>query len=155
MFLAAVVPFASIAMPMLAGAMLTVVVIENGAKAAMMVYIAVSLLSVFMVPDIDAKLLFIMFFGYYNVLKPLLDKMPHMPVRYAVKLLIFNISMIISYYLSLYITGLDEAVAGWLGNYGPFLMLLGLNFVFLMYDYTMTQYIKLYVNWFRPTFLRR
>lgn len=155
MFLAAVVPFASIAMPMLAGAMLTVVVIENGAKTAMMVYISVSLLSAFMVPDLDAKLLFIMFFGYYSMIRPPLEKLRLIPARYAAKLLIFNAALVIGYYISISVGGVEEAVGSLLGEYGPIMLLIGFDVTFLLYDFVLTKYTWLYLNWFKPTFLRR
>lgn len=154
MFLASVVPFASIAMPMLAGAALTVVVIENGTKTAVLVYVAVSLLSVFMVPELDAKLLFITFFGYYSALKPAFEKLAAL-IQYAVKLSVFNSAMVISYYLSIAIAGVDKAIDGLFGQYGPLLFLLGINILFFLYDFLITRYIRLYLNWFKPTFLRR
>lgn len=142
---------------MLAGAALSVVVIENGEKTAWLVYISVSLLSIFIVADIDAKLMFILFFGYYSVLKPRLDRIPQKSRRRLLKLLIFNTAMVIGYFVSLYLFGLDEAAAqsDFLGKYMPSFMLLGLNITFSMYDFLLAKYVALYQTWFKPTFLRR
>ncbi len=156
MFMSAVVPLASFAMPMLAGAALAVVVVENGAKTAVLVYISVSILSVFIVPDLDAKLLFIAFFGYYPVVEPHLDKISQLWLRLGSKLLIFNASMIAWYVVSIQLTGTDEALAEidafreWLPVFCA-----GLNFTFLVYDIALRRYTKLYLNWFRPVFLKR
>lgn len=157
MFLSSVVPFSSFAIPMLAGAMLAVVVIENGAKTAALVYISVSLLSAFIVPDVDTKLMFILFFGYYPVLRPLLHKIPGKPVEVIAKVLIFNAAMVLSYFLSIKLTGLDEAAREneFLGRYAPLILISGMNLVFWLYDFVLTKYTVIYLNWFRPTFLRR
>jgi len=155
MFLSSVIPFAAVALPMLAGAMLTVVMLENGAKTAFLVYISVSLLSFFIVPDIDAKLLFILFFGYYSILKPAIEKIPGRPAQMALKLFIFNAAMILGYYFSLAILGLNETGSELFEKYAPAFFLVGMNLSFILYDYLLGRYIFLYLYRFRPTFLRR
>ena len=155
MFLSSVIPFAAVALPMFAGAMLTVVMLENGAKTAFLVYISVSLLSLFLVPDIDAKLLFILFFGYYSIVKPALEKLPGKPVQALLKLVIFNAAMLLGYYFSLTILGLRDTGSELFEKYAPAFLLIGMNFSFILYDYLLTRYITLYLRWFKPTFLRR
>ncbi len=157
MFLSSIVPFSSFAMPMLAGAMLTVVVIENGEKTAWLVFVTVAVLSLFIVPDLDSKLLFISFFGYYSILKPRIEKISSKYWQRVLKFLIFNIAMIIGYYITLHFFGLAAAAesSDVLGKYSPAIMLLGVNFTFWMYDYLLSRYIALYICWFKPRFLRR
>lgn len=141
---------------MLAGATLAVVDIENGGKTACLVYISVSLLSVFVVADIDAKVMFISFFGYYPILKPRLERIPGKSRQMLLKLLVFNTAMIAGYFATIYLFGLDEAAgqSEFLKKYLPIFTLLGLNVTFLMYDYLLKKYIALYKGWFKPTFLR-
>lgn len=156
MFLSSMLPFMSFALPMMAGATLAAVVIENGEKTAWLVYISVSLLSLFIVADLDAKLMFISFFGYYPIIKPRLDSIPQKPRRVLLKLLIFNVAMIAGYFASLHLFGFDEAAAEseFIGKYLPAFMLVGLNATFLMYDYLLAKFVSLYTGWFKPTFLR-
>jgi hypothetical protein len=155
MFLSSVIPFAAIALPMLAGAMLTVVMLENGAKTAFLVYISVSLLSLFIVPNIDAKLLFILFFGYYSILKPAVEKIPVRAAQMALKLFIFNATMVSGYYFSIVILGLSDTGNELFEKYAPAFLLVGMNLSFILYDYLLTRYIFLYIHKFKPTFLRR
>ena len=61
MFLTGLIPFATIALPAIAGVLLIVVVIELGKRWALLVYAAVSLLSILLTADMEAKLLFILF----------------------------------------------------------------------------------------------
>ena len=61
-------PFATYALPAIAGAVLIPFVVEVNAKSAWLVYAAVAILSLFISPDIEAKTLFISLFGYYPIL---------------------------------------------------------------------------------------
>lgn len=156
MILTPMLPFATYAMPMLAGAMLAAVVIENGAKTAILVYVSVSLLSLFAVADREAAGMFICFFGFYPVLKQRLEKFRSRAAEYILKFLIFNAAVIAEYFAMLYLFGLAEAAqdSELLGKYGPLAMLLAGNVLFAAYDYLFSRYISLYLHWFRPKFLR-
>lgn len=157
MFMSSMVPFSSFALPMLSGMMLAVIVIENGYKTALLVYISVSLLSVFIVPDLDTKIIFILFFGYYPIVKPFIERIPRMPLKIIAKLLIFNAAMISSYYLSVKLFGVEEAVSenSFFSQYALPLMLAGANLTFYIYDLLLKKLILLYTSWFRPIFLRK
>ncbi len=156
MFMSAIIPLASFTMPMLAGAALAVVVIENGVRTAALVYFSVSILSAFIVPELDAKLLFILFFGYYSIILPYLDKIRRRWRRVAAKLLIYNAAMILWYVVSTVLIGADDALAesGALQYMLP-VYYAGLNFTFIVYDIALRRYINLYIGWFRPVFLKK
>ena len=64
MFCTGLVPFATYALPALAGVVLIAVVAEMGWRTAMVVYAAVALLSLGIVPDREAAMLFLFFFGF-------------------------------------------------------------------------------------------
>jgi hypothetical protein len=157
MFMTAVIPLASLIAPVLASLTLIVVVAENGAKTALLVYISVSLLSVFIVPDIDAKVLFIAFFGYYPALRPGLERMSARWLRRFCKLLLFNAGMTGWNVFTIAVSGMD-AVFDQNGMFGAFalpVVYVMLNFVFVVYDVYLSRYIILYRSWFRPRFLRK
>lgn len=157
MFITGLIPFATYALPALAGAMLVAVVIEIGPKMAVLVYISTSILSVFIVPDREAAMMFIVFFGYYPILKEKLELIRSRTVERLVKLGIFNL-MIVGGYLALTFAFGFPSMVDDMGDFGRYtaLILLGFgNIVFLIYDYALSRYITLYVKWFRPRFLRR
>ena len=60
----------------MAGIVLIAVEEENGTKTAMLVYVAVSVLAMFIVPDQEAKVLFVMLLGYYPMLKSRIERAP-------------------------------------------------------------------------------
>ncbi len=62
MFLTGVMPLLYLALPMVAGALLLIIVSEIGTGWAVLTYAAVSLLSIFVTFDKEAALIFILFF---------------------------------------------------------------------------------------------
>ena len=66
-------PFADYALPALAGVLLIPIVLESGVKWGFMVYAVVGILNAILTPSLEAKVLFIAFFGYYPVLKALIE----------------------------------------------------------------------------------
>ena len=103
LMLLTIIPIATYTMPALAGMVLIVVVIENGYSTAAMVYAAVSFLSLFICPDKEAAVLFVGFFGYYPILKGKLEKIRSRALEYAAKFLVFNIAVIASYLVIIYV----------------------------------------------------
>ncbi|MEG1778509.1 MAG: hypothetical protein RR263_00280 [Oscillospiraceae bacterium] len=157
MFLTGLIPFATYALPAAAGIVLISVVIENGYPTAVMVYVAVSILSVFIVPDKEAAVMFIAIFGYYPILKGKLEKIKFRILEYLAKFGVFNVAVIAGYLFVIFALGIDDVMAemNGVGKYAP-LLLLGLaNIMFIIYDYALTQVIGLYVEIIRPKILRK
>lgn len=69
MLMTGLFPFATYALPAVAGLLMVAVVVECGVKWAVMVYVAVSLLAIFITPDREAMLMFVFFFGHYPIIK--------------------------------------------------------------------------------------
>ncbi len=154
MLLTAVIPFMTYAIPLLAGALLILMVIEINKKWALVVYVAVSLLAVFVVPDKEAATFYVAFFGYYPIIKSSLEK--HLPivVEWIVKLVIFNAAVIGAYFVSVKILGIPFEDMQELGKYGIPIVLGLANLTFVMYDILLTKLVTLYIHKFRKTFKR-
>ena len=91
MFLAGVMPMFYVLLPMVAGAMMMIIVIEVSWQWAFITYIAVGLLSMFVCFDKEAAILFIVLFGHYPILKYLIDnKLSSKKIAWFVKFLIYN-----------------------------------------------------------------
>lgn len=152
MLMTAVIPFMSYALPLIAGALLILMVIEINKSWAFIVYVAVSLLSVLVVPDKEAATFYIAFFGYYPIIKSTLEK--HLPnvVEWIVKLLIFNAATVAAYLFTVYVLGIPFDDMGEYGKYGVFALLGLANFVFVFYDILLTKLVTLYMIKFRKSF---
>lgn len=157
MFMTGMVPFATYALPAAAGFVLIVVIRENGWKAAATVFASVSLLSLFIVPDREAALLFIFFFGHYPITKGKLEKIKIKPIVLILKFLIFNILVVAAYWVIVNIMGIPDILESF-GDFGKYsaLVLLALgNVFFVIWDFTLTNLTWAYDNWFRPKVLRK
>lgn len=158
MFMTGLMPFMTFALPAISGALLLCVLIENGIGTALIVYCAVSLLSLLVVPDREAAIMFIAFFGYYPILKPSLERRIKLrPVLVLVKFAIFNAAVVAAYSAIIYILQIPDILEeiGPLGKYTTAVMLGLGNIVFAVYDFTLTQLSDIYIGWFRPKILRK
>lgn len=151
-------PFSTYALPPLAGAFLIPLVIDCGKKWAFGAYVAVSLLSLFLVSDIESKMLFIGFFGYYPIIKSVLETLRTRFLEWLMKLSLFNITAVTGYTLLSKIGfSLEEfAVEGVSIPLGGMLLafLLAGNVIFILYDIGLTRALPLYFSRFQPL-LRR
>ena len=157
MMLTAMIPFATFALPALAGMVLISVVVELGYSSAILVYVATSLLSLIIVPDKEAAIMFVAFFGYYPILKGKLDGIRSKILALISKLAVFNCSVVAAYWLLIHLFGIDDVLeeVGPFGRYSVLVLLLLGNVVFLVYDFATTQIAQAYLHVFRPRFLRK
>lgn len=155
MFLTALFPFATYALPAIAGSLLAIVVVELSRATAVMVYVSVSLLSLFIVPDKEAVMVFIFLFGYYPILKGCIEQIRIRPVELGLKYILFNGAMVLGYLFLIRLFGMDYLLDELMeyGEYGLAALLLAGNFMFFYYDRALTGVISAYVRWFRPRYI--
>ncbi|MDE6665479.1 MAG: hypothetical protein K2K14_04725, partial [Ruminococcus sp.] len=136
MFLAGIMPALYLILPMIAGVLMMIIAVEVSTGWAMLTYISVGLLSMFMTFDKEAALIFIMLFGHYPVLRFYINRIKVRFLRNTVKFLIFNICAVAYFYVTVYIFGLDQMLDefGEMGRYGSYIMLALCNFIFVLYD---------------------
>lgn len=153
-----VFPFATYALPALASLWLFPVVIECGKRYGAAVYAATAILALLITPDMEAKVLYVAFFGYYPLIKSVAESQSR-PVERLLKLGVFNAAVVASYALLFTVGGLsmqefaDPILPFPLGVVLVGFLLVG-NGVFLLYDTALTRLLPLYFLRFRPT-LRR
>ncbi len=152
MFFTGIFPFATYALPALSGLLLVVIVIDHGLKWAWCVYAAISVLVILITPDREAAAMFVLFFGYYPILKSILERTRHRVLEYVIKFIIFNVAMVVSYLLIIHVLGIPDILEefGELGKYGVWIMLGLGNIVFILYDITISRLIYLYTGWLKP-----
>lgn len=89
MVLGAVLELGMYACPLLAGLCFIPIGQKYGRKYHLILFVATALLSFFLVPNIEENLIFAGLFGWYPILRPLLQKLPGI-LRWVVKLAVFN-----------------------------------------------------------------
>lgn len=157
MFATGLIPIATYAIPALAGMLLITVVVEINFKWAYLVFAAVSLLSVFIVPDKEAVLLFIFLFGHYPIEKSFFEKIKKPLVELAVKQIFFNLVILACYFSIAFLFKMDYVIEsfGDLGRYTMLIFLILGNFAFIIYDIALSNIIILYVKKLRQIILKR
>jgi hypothetical protein len=147
------------ALPALAGMLTMFSVVELDKKWSFGVYVAVSFISLLLVPNKEAAILYVAFFGYYPILKAVLEsKLPKVP-EYIIKFFVFNVSVIVAYAVLIKILGMpfDELMGlgeneGLFTKYAvPVMLILG-NIVFITYDIALTRIVTAYLRVWQKKF---
>lgn len=142
LYLGSVMPSWKLAMAALAGILNTAVLIECGAARAILCYVAVCVLSVFILPQKLLAVLYTVFFGCYPLIKSAAERITGRVPEWIVKLAVFNSACVICWLALRYgfITGIvlpDVAIV---------LLWLGLNAVFVIYDIGLSKLIAFYMQ---------
>ena len=148
LFLTGAAPVATLALPAIAGCLLIPVVVEVGLPWAFGVYGVCSVLGVFLAPDRQALLFYVLFFGHYPALFAVLGRIRAKALRYVAKLLVFNAAMALEVLLSVYLLGIPFESFAILGPLGPVLLAVLANVVFILYDFAMDGLIVQYLRRF-------
>lgn len=143
MLISAFLPFSTYAIPALAGIALIPAALEMGLSTAVTAYLAVSILSFTLVPDPEISMMFAFFFGYYPVLKQRLDRLRHRAVRLFAKLVLFNLSMLLSYWLMIHLFAMAAVAEELAGDFGWLLLVFG-NACFWVYDIALRNITAFY-----------
>lgn len=153
MLLSAVIPFLEYALPAIAGALLVIIVIEVNKKWAFCAYLAVSLLSMLILANKEAAMMYVAFFGLYPILKPLLEsKIKNNALCWAAKAVVFNVSVVAAYLIIVYVFGIPiEDIEKHGAKMIPLLLLLG-NVMFVLYDICITRLVTLYIRKWQKKF---
>lgn len=145
MLIGGAIPYGTYAVPVVAGAVLIPVLKEYGPKQMLMLWIAISLLSLILVPDKEMALMFALLLGWYPALKPVLDKLPAF-LRYVVKLAVFNIAIALIYLLLIFVFNIPQEMES---NIIAFITLVLGNITFLIYDRALIILEQLYIKKYR------
>lgn len=151
MFFTGVIPAGGYVLPAFAGIVIWVIYREINLKWALLSYSAVALLALLLTPDIESKLLFAAFFGYYPSVRDTVNKIKSKLIAFFVRWGIFNIAVVAVYFLLLNVLGMAELMEDFAG-FGEWALLIfwGLgNIIFLLYDFCLDNMALFYDKWLR------
>ena len=154
MISAAVFPFLELALPAVAGALIIFMVIEVDKKWAFGVYCTVAILGMLLVPDKEVAVMYLAFFGYYPILKAVIESKIPTVIGWILKVLTFVATMVVSYYLMIKLMGvtIDETEDFGMMAY-PILLGMG-TVAFVMYDIALTGMLSVYLAKWQKHFKR-
>ena len=138
------------AAPMLASFLLIPVLEDYGKKYALLLYAVVSLLSLFLVPDKELVLFYVLVLGYYPVLRVQLNNIRRGVLRWMAKFGCFNAAVVIMYALLIVVLAPPELVQEFAAEGTPMLLaLLALRLLLLKRRPSLTSF------WLASTLPRR
>ena len=112
------------AAPMLASFLLIPVLEDYGKKYALLLYAVVSLLSLFLVPDKELVLFYVLVLGYYPVLRVRLNNIRRSVLRWMAKFGCFNAAVVVMYALLIVVLAPPELVQEFAAEGTPMLLAL-------------------------------
>lgn len=155
MFTTALSPVFYLVMPIFSGMLILSVKFEAGNKWAMLAYGTVSILSMLITFNKESVMMFIMFFGYYPVIKEYIERIKMKLIRWLIKFGLYNIATISEMLMALYIFGITDMIdeMGEIGKYGALIMLSVSNLMFFVYDIAVENCEIIYKKWLRRKIL--
>ena len=140
----ALIEVLDISMAVIASICVIIPMIEYGKGTPWMVYAAISVLSLLLLPNKFPVALFALFVGFYPILKEKLER-KNTVIRWILKELIFNISLaiIVLLYFFLFFKGTIQV---------PWMIAVAIilaELVFILYDKAISKLIRIYVMEFR------
>ncbi len=142
-------PALTYAVPALAGIVFMILVVEIDSRWALMAYLTTCAL-VLLLADPEAKLMFIAFFGYYPILKGILQRLRSRKLQWVLKFAVFNVAVAAAYSLMIFVFHLPMEDMNTFGKYSLFLLWIMGNVAFWLYDVAITGILQVYLKTLHP-----
>lgn len=129
-------------MPLVASLVMIILLDSISQKSALLTFISTSIISFILLNDKECVLLYILFFGYYPLIRDKINDIKPKFLSYLLKFITFNAAMVLTQVLCVYVFGIpfDDM----LGKWGIVLFVLCLNLVFVVFDKLYTLLLRLY-----------
>lgn len=152
MFLTAVIPFGTYAFAAIAGVLTILICIECDSKSAFCVFGAVAILAFLFVPDKISVLAYIVFLGYYPIVKQFIERISKLTIQYIIKFSLVNVAMAAAFLVGTYVLQIPMDLFYDWGFISFIIIILLANAIFFIYDIALTSLISVYVYKYRDKF---
>ena len=133
MLISTVLPILMYVLPFLTGLLVLFIEDLSGKKYAVAVFFCVSLLSLIFLTDKETALAYVLFFGYYPIIKEPVEKLPKL-LAYLLKFAIFNTAAVLSGVIAVSVFGVSGEEYAEFGKYTVPIFLALANVMFILYD---------------------
>ena len=137
LYLSSVLPTNRLSILSIASCIIPLSIMLTGVKNTLVVYSAVSLLSLFIIPSKLISMAYILIFGSYGFIKYYVEKLRNTPVEIVLKLLYFNITAFIIVFIYKLVL-LEIPIV----NINIYLLIVIIEIAFVVYDYALTAFIS-------------
>lgn len=138
MMLTTLIPVFMYVIPIVTGLLVLFVAEVSDKKWGVGVYFATSLLSLLLITDKEAALTYALFFGYYPLIKDVMEKLPK-ALSWVLKYLLFNVAAVSIGVISFYVFGVSGEEYNEFGKYTIPILLVMANLAFVLYDICLTR----------------
>ncbi len=138
MMLTTIIPVFMYVLPIVTGILVLFIEEISNKKWALGVYFSTSFLSLLLLTDKEAALTYTLFFGFYPLIKDVLEKLPK-SIASILKILLFNLSVIAIGAISFCVFGVSGDEYTEFGKYTIPILLVMANIVFILYDVSLTR----------------
>ncbi len=142
LYLASVMPSGRLAMTVCASLPAVAAVVESGIGGGLAVFAGSALLALILSPDKTAVLMFVLFFGWYPVIKSLIERLRRPVFEWIVKFLVFNAAVTVMW--CLFRAALFEGQVWY--KYGALAIYGAGNVIFAVYDMCISRIAGFYVT---------
>lgn len=129
-------------MPLVASLVMIILLDSISQKSALLTFVSTSIISFILLNDKECVLLYVLFFGYYPLIRDKINEIKPKFLSYLLKFVTFNAAMVLTQILCVYVFGIpfDDM----LGKWGIVVFALCLNLVFVVFDKLYTLLLRLY-----------
>lgn len=142
LFLGSVIWILGYTMPLVSSLIMIVLIESVSKKSALLTFVSTSLISFILLNDKECVLLYVLFFGYYPLIRDKVNEIKPKFLSTLIKYLAFNAAMVLTQILCVYVFGIpfDDMFGKW----GILIFAVCLNLVFTVFDKLYTVLLKLY-----------
>lgn len=138
MMLTTLVPVFMYVIPIVTGLLVLFVADTAHKKWALGVYFSTAFLSLLLITDKEAALTYALFFGYYPLIKDIIEKLPK-ALSWVLKLVLFNLAAVGIGAISFFLFGVSGEEYNEFGKYTVPILLIMANVCFILYDVCLTR----------------
>lgn len=149
LMLGAYFPYLTYTIPAFAGLCIMIVLLEIGFKWALSAYLTSAVLTILFCEP-EAMLMYVFIFGYYPILKAVIERINKNILEWPIKIIFFNIVVILVYKFIAEIFGVHLSDTNDFGRYMVYIALSVGNVVFVVYDITVSKMASFYFYIIQP-----
>ena len=150
--LAALIPSMTYVLPAFSGICIWTISEQINKKWGLLSYIASAMLCFILIPEIEADLYYLFFFGYYPIIKEYVEKIRPKFLAFIAKLAIFNIAVVIAFLILSNIMNLEQILEGLesFGDLAVYVLWGAANIAFVFYDFALKYIFYAFRKWIKP-----
>ena len=141
LYATSIIPISKLSILTVASCLIPISIIRTSIKNTILVYIASSILSFFLVPT-NIAIYYTLFFGIYGIIKYFIEKFKNIFIELIIKLIAFNLLLGIGYLITKSFLGIISP------KFSFWILWIIAQGAFLVYDYALTLAISFFLNRF-------